>query len=474
MNKIIKSSLVALLLSANNFAFSASNITTPIYQISETQGTFIQVPLTHDIYRFSHEANLSDIVVLDMMQNKLSYRLAPLAPEQEKAVQPAVNVVASDALPFYPVPVDATPDTIRKLHTTQVKVQGSSVQISTTDKTQNNQNPEFYLIDVSKLVHDINSLTIDWVANEANQYLEIELEGSRNLQDWSLLGHNTLVLINQQDQVLKRNQIDVNIAKKDFEFLRVRVLRGGENLQITGVTAEQKNSVEAAPQPVIETWSLTAQLAKNQTSVYFANSHSKSTSVSAWEFTRAESTPVDTLNIDFGNSAYGDIAKIFSRNSEEQNWQLLQKGIWFNAQVGDQWQKSEPVNVNRNTDKYWRIELNEAAKGNTNPVLVLGWKPVQLQIITNNKPPYKLAVSKLSDESYTRNQVFNELIGKAKPTWTTSSLISLNVKPEEIHVTENPVNWTQWLFWAALILAVIVLLIFSLKLFKQMQHQPKS
>lgn len=442
---------------------------TPIYQVNDVQGTFLQVPLTHDIYRYSQHANLQDLEVLDADQNPLPYRLVSIVPEA-KPTEPKIVI---SQLNFFPVAADATPDTLRKLHSTQVKVQGDKVLVTTSDKTLNNTTPEFYLVDVSELDHDLTSLSIDWLAQIDNQYLEVELEASRNLQDWFSLAKSTLVQINQQEQSLKRNHIDVSIAKKDYEFLRLKILRGAENLHITAVAAEQKIGLSVDAPLVKEEWSLGGVLAKNQTTVYLLNSHSKSYPVSAWEFIRNETTPVDTVAIDFGTHTYGDGAKIFSRNATNQNWQLQQQGIWFNALVGSQWQKSNPVSVVRNHDRYWRIELNESAK-NINPNVIFGWAPIQLQIITNNKPPYILAINGSGNNGYNREQVFQQILTTSVPVWINAGLTSLNVQPEAISVAQKALDWKQWLFWVALMLAVGVLLVFSLKLFKQLNISTKD
>lgn len=464
MNKIM-TRLFVFLLGLSSVAF-ASQDATPIYQVSDAQGTFIQVPLTHDIYRYTSHSNLQNLVVLDAEKNPLPYRLVAIAPQEQKK-EPSVIV---NALAFFPVAVDATPDTLRKLHTSQVKVQGDSVQIATSDKTLNNQTPEFYLVDISKLDHGITSLIVDWDAQATNQYLEVELEATRNLQDWISLGNSTLVQINQQEQSLKRNHINLAMAQKEYEFLRLRVLRGAENLHITGVTAEQKIGAPEQIKKISETWSLSGQLAKEQSTVYFPNSHSKAYAVAAWEYVRDEATPVESIAIDFGTNTYGDNAKLFSRNAENQNWQLQNQGIWFNAQIGSQWQKSDAVNIYRNHDKFWRIELNESAKNISAPQLVFTWQPTQLQIILNNKPPFVLAISTDQNSSYNREQIFSQIISASSPTWSAANLIKLNVQPEAIAAAAKTVDWKQWIFWAALLLAVAVLIVFSLKLFKQFKN----
>ncbi|RYZ81233.1 MAG: DUF3999 family protein, partial [Moraxellaceae bacterium] len=162
-------------------------------------------------------------------------------------------------------------------------------------------------------------------------------------------------------------------------------------------------------------------------------------------------------------------ARIFSRNTENQKWQLQHQGIWFNAQIGDQWQKSNSVGVYPNSDKYWRVEFNGAAKDRIKPALRFEWEPIQLQIITNNKPPYKLAITSGANNSYNRAQIFNQILtASAPPTWIRADLIQLNVQPEALIAAHKAIDWKQWLFWVALMLAVGVLLTFSLKLFKQL------
>ncbi|RYE36653.1 MAG: DUF3999 family protein, partial [Sphingobacteriales bacterium] len=236
----------------------------PVYQLSDVKGNFVQTPLTHDIYRYSQQINLQDMEILDGDQNPLPYRLVSATPESKQA-EPKV---VTDTLRFFPITADVTPDTLRKLHSTQVNAEGNNVSVISTDKILNNSLPEFYLVDISKLDHDVTSLIVDWDAHANNQYLEIELEATRNFQDWFLLTRSTLVQINQQEQSVKRNHIDVNIAKKDYEFLRFKIVRGAENLHITAVTAEQKIGITDSSKAQRETWTLTGELAKSQTTAY--------------------------------------------------------------------------------------------------------------------------------------------------------------------------------------------------------------
>ena len=450
-----------------------------IFEVRNEQGDvgqtpFIQVTLTHNIYAFSQQANLQNLVVLDADQNSLPYRLvASVEPER------AEPKILESNLAFFPVAADATPDNLRKVYVTQARAQGdsmqvNSVQIVTSNALINNKLPEFYLIDISKLAHDISHLRIDWNAQNDNQYLEVELEGTRNLQDWIPLGRATLVDINQQGHTLKRNTINAKIAQNEYEFLRVKVVRGGNNLRITQMVAEQKNTVPDVMAMQKESWRLIGESSKTQTSVYLPSSHSKTSPVTAWEFTRAETTPIEQISIDLGAHYYGDRATLLSRNNPTENWQLQHKGVWFNVQLGSQWQASDAIRLAFVSAKYWRLELNRKASSIQHPALVFSWHPLALQFIANNKPPFRLAIQTNQADNNNRDQVFNQIIAASTPKWTHANLHTLDVAPNALASVSAQRDWKQWIFWLALMLAVLVLLLFAFRLFKQLNvHQQK-
>lgn len=437
---------------------------TPVYEIKSVDGTFIQVPLSHDVFRYTKAQGLEDLVVLDSTGNPLPYRLVAVVTEQSKRAES----VAIEPLTYFPIASDATPDTLRKLHTTQIKTSGDKTQVLTSDKVLNNVTPDFYLVDVSKIDKNLSGIGIDWTSQANNQYLEVELEATRDLTNWFTLSKATLVNINQDGETLTRNIVSTIIRKDNIEFVRIKILRGADNLVVNRVFAEVRTE-DRIEKPKQETWSLKGQAAKNQTTVYMPNSHSKAVAVSAWEFMRDEITPVDNIAVDLGTVSYAGSIKIFSRESENVNWTLRYQGIGFNTQIGDKWEKSNPVSIYSVRDKLWRVEFNESMKESAAPSIVFSWQPYQLQIITNNKPPYTLAVSADEKRSENRDQVFTQILAVANPQWIQARLEPLKVSPSEL-IESRKIDWKQWLFWVALFLAVGVLLAFSLKLFKQLNN----
>ena len=68
-----------------------------------------------------------------------------------------------------------------------------------------------------------------------------------------------------------------------------------------------------------------------------------------------------------------------------------------------------------------------------------------------------------------KQQVFRQIGATASPKWVTANLIKRDVQPEVLVAIEKQRDWKKLIFWVALIAAVIVLFIFSFKLFKQLK-----
>ena len=90
-------------------------------------------------------------------------------------------------------------------------------------------------------------------------------------------------------------------------------------------------------------------------------------------------------------------------------------------------------------------------------------------MVTNNKPPFSVDVNNENNIDNNKQQVFRQIVATASPKWVTANLIKLDVQPEVLVAIKKQRDWKKLIFWVALIAAVIVLFIFSFKLFKQLK-----
>ena len=441
---------------------------TPVYQINEAPSTYLQTTLTHDIYRYSGDTQLNDLVVTDKQGNKLPYRIT--APSTQVSEQSQVTNAR-----FFPVAVGSPPEALIALSSASIRLDANEISVSvektTKDNLQHQSAPvDFYVVDVSDVKTRIDQLVVDWQASEANQYLEVHVSGTNDLSNWSSIAQTTLVQLQKEGQLLTRNKIAVNLSERHYAYLRLKFTRGNENLQLTKIQIE--NTDKIANVPVIDRWEVKGALAKDQDSAIRAGNHTAAMPVAAWEFARDDIAPVTNISLNLGTAMYGDNIKVFSRNTEKQPWQLLHRGIWFNAQVGSDWQQSDAINIYSNSDVYWRVELNELVRTTLNPTLVFHRQPQILQFIANNAAPYKIAIDDQAapNNQHTSAQIFSQLVSGKELLWGQVALTELKPNMDSFTRHGMQMSWKTVLFWGILLLAVAVLVGVAVRLIGQMKN----
>jgi hypothetical protein len=440
----------------------------PVYQITGADGTYLQTTLTHDIYRYSANSQLNDLVVIDAQGNKLPYRIT--APGTQVSEQSQLSDVR-----FFPVAVGAPPETIIALSSASIRLNANEVSVrvekTDKDKLQNQSAPiDFYVVDVSNAKTRIDKLVVDWQVTEANQYVEVQVSGTNDLTTWATVAQTTLVQLQKEGQLLTRNKIAVNLSEKQYAYLRLKFTRGNESLQLTKIQIENTDKIANAP--VVDRWEVKGTLAQDQNSVIHAKNHTATMPVAAWEFTRNDIAPITNISLNLGTIMYGDNIRVFSRNTEKQPWQLLHQGIWFNAQVGSDWQQSDAINIYSNSDTYWRVELNELVRTALNPTLVFHRQPQILQFIANNAAPYKIAIDDQAapNNQQTSAQIFSQLVSGKELQWGQVAFTELNPTIDSFARSEMQVSWKTILFWGILLLAVAVLVGVAVRLMGQMKQ----
>ncbi|MGQ9425607.1 DUF3999 family protein [Gilvimarinus sp. F26214L] len=429
----------------------------PVYEISESPGTWLQADLPKDIWRYTEDEEFRDMVLLDRDGGELPFRLVvPQARVRESSDRHAV--------PFFTVAAGAElawggPGN------TRVHVDESSISV-TRDEGSGEQPREFYLVDLSELEVDVDSLALGWEAEAASEYLHLEVSGSRDLQSWIPIAQHTLVRLEKDGQVLLRDEVPLGLRAGRYNFLRVDFPRDRSTPQLTTVKAVDKSAV-VDEQPV-ERWELAGTLAADQSSA----SRFHSGDLVAWEFERQERAPVRQVSVALNDFAYGDFIRIYSRAERRHDWRLVHSGIWFNARVGSGWESSDPVDVYQNRHRYWRVEMSKALQGR-GPALVFEHPRQRLRFVANDNEPYRVALTELRSGNPAA-EVFTRVVGGEDHEWLPVSMSPL-LSPEQAarRRTERP-DWQGVVFWVAMVAAVALLLAFTVRLYRQMEPGNRS
>ena len=437
----------------------------PVYQLNAGEGTYVEASLTHDIYRYSASTQLNDLVIIDKLGNKLPYSIGQLTPGA------ANHQLDSNPVHFFPVALGAPPEALLTLSSASIRIDNNQISVSAEKKDNSHVNEqglpiEFYVVDISERRKRLDALIIDWQPSEANQLLEVEVSGTNDLQNWQKINQSTLVQLQKNDHSLTRNRIELQLPEQAYAYLRLKFLRGGEQLVLEKITAQNSDQqLNAQPQ---DQWELSGQLAEDQKSFTRTNG---ATEVAAWEFERSDQAPLQTLSLQLGQLSYGDKFALYSRNSSKKAWRPVAQGIWFNAQVGSDWQHSDPINLPQNSDSYWRLELNELVRSQVTPILQFSRPLQRLQFIANNNSPYQIAINDTatSDNRSISTAIFNQLLRNKELAWVSVELVELNPDINSFARQVARVSWMSFLFWGVLLLAVGMLVWVAVRLVGQMK-----
>jgi hypothetical protein len=313
-----------------------------------------------------------------------------------------------------------------------------------------------------------DKVVVNWQVNETNQYLEVQVSGTNDLTNWTSLVQGALAQLQKDGERLTSNKLTLNIAEKQYAYLRLKFTRGGEKLQLTDLKIE---NIDKIPNVLpADIWSLKGELADEQDSA-LRSADLKKNPVAAWEFTREDIAPLNAVSLDLGTSSYGDSIKIFSRSSEKKSWQLVHQGIWFNAQVGNDWQHSNPINLRDASEVYWRIEFSEQVRETLKPTLIFHRQPQQLQFIANNAAPYNIVIDNQASADNQQNnlQIFSQLLSGNPAKWVQVEFEELNPSLNSFARHATIFSWKTIIFWMVLLGAVGGLVFVAVGLVRQMK-----
>lgn len=439
----------------------------PVYQIEQSQNPYLQTALTHDIYRYSASVNLADLVVLDSNGNQLPYGIKP----QPNIINKNVD---QHSARFFPIFVGASPETLLALSSASIKLDDNEISVSVEkkyDKTLGDfsGSVDFYLIDLSDSRLSVENLVLQWQTDIRDLYLEIEVSGSNDLNSWRPLANTTLVHLEKNGQALIRNKIMLNLEATEYAYLKVKFLGKNEQVALTHVYLE--NSSQILDTKNLDQWSLSGTLSDYQETI-LDSGKKNAIPVAAWEYQRDDIAPVSKIGLQLKEFVYGDNVQIYSRANSKQPWKLVHQGIWFNVQVGNEWQQSDAVNINPNSDVFWRVELHQSAGTTMNPMLMFYRNLEILQIIANSAGPFKVGIDiDAQSDPQSKELIFKQLTSGKDIDWKSLTLTNLNPDITQFSRHGMTVSWKTMLFWLILFLSISVLFTLPIRLMRQMKEK---
>ncbi|HHJ15699.1 MAG TPA: DUF3999 domain-containing protein [Gammaproteobacteria bacterium] len=412
-------------------------------------GAIYELPLPESVYAKVIQPDLSDIAVFNAAHETVPYAL-------RRAIQPEPETPEPVDLPLFPLsapraqlPRSLTLKLLSDFQSTVIRLQ--------QENTHRPDTVTGYLVDTSKLEHPIRTLEINWQQGEERLLTRVRVETSDDLSHWQeLVSDAALAQLTYAGNTLTRNTIE--IPRKQGKYLKIHWPAGKNGASIRSVRAQ-----------------------------FFA-----SDSTPVWQHNRYSGKQADTAQgsgFDYEIPAYLPIRQVrisleqpnsllqgtlYSRAAEDRPWHARHSGLYYHLQFPDMQLESPAADIPLTADRYWRIEYDRdrSSPGADIPVLEFGWQADQLVFLARGEAPFTLAYG--SARVKTRQAPMSHLLDSVKQALDTLPVVQAGLGA---HTQGNsavlspqppPLPWRNWLLWASLVTAVLVLALLAWRLHRQM------
>ncbi len=448
-------------LSPNDFAYNA-----PLLQPeTNTQASLRQVVLPVGVYEKMQRRDLGDLRVFSAD--------AQVVPHQVRQVTQTVTVQKM-ALPVHPLSEEQinNPANIQVIIKQQADKQQLSVQqqLSGTGVDKKINPVEYQYILENKNTQDrLCKITLDWKAMQDNTIAPLSLEAGNDLQNWRSLGSglNVSRFITRPGSGKYNADDDVDFNCTNDKYLRLTWLKREQQNTLVSVQGHYQRGVQQALQ-----WK---SLGKP---VYDKKGN--------WLFENDSVAALTQMAFVAPQNGLVYKGRLYSRNDKKAPWKSIQSITQYRLNMGDSSgsnaknneYQSHPLTLSANSDRYWKLQLENEARLTPNqlPDIRIAWPQRQLIFLAQGKAPFTLAygnptVGPISDlglaqliQGIDRTGVKPEavLLGKAH-----------RVEAYHPAVAETQVPWKTIGLWLVLLLGTAVLGYMALSLYRQMNDKAK-
>lgn len=407
-------------------------------------GAIYRLSLPAEVYRNTHRRDLGDIRVFNGH--------AQVVPHLFKQAPP---VLAEPPLSA-PLPLFA----LDKLHQPEGEMMlqirsdgfGTVVDLRSLEAGRYAQTASaYYLIDASGLEGALEALRLQWPVSEVNFIHELELEVSDDLQHWRAIpGSHQLANLRHEGETILHNTLQL-------AGLEARYLRLSWPLERYELPLQVARLVLRAPeleQPLA--WmELEAELTE-QAGEYL--------------FDSGGHFPLERMALLLPEDNTVVHVELDSRADADAPWRKRYSGLVY--RLGES--GSLPVGLSVNSDRYWRLRVDQSGGGLGAglPGLRLAWQPQQLHFVARGETPFMLAYGAfgVDAQQVAGSRLMQQLLDIQQETL---------IKParhgeayvlggaSRLQPPAAPLPWRQWLLWTVLVLGVLLLLLMARQLARQ-------
>lgn len=424
------------------------------------KGAVYRLSVPDEVYQTVTRGDLADMRVFNKAQAAVPFML------QRPKIKNEIEEKTAN-LPFFPLYTDKNRTTDEKISVRIEKDKDGTILDIHSNGTAMDQDRKLfgYIIDASGHDQKIDALEISWHTLEKNFITAVSLEHSTDLTHWSTIVHRTtLAAMDYMGHEISMRR--VQLPSKKIKYIRMLWPEGRKGFDVKHVLAVQTNE-EKAPQ---RQWkALTGTPATRQ--------HKSKKEIAAFEYDSGALLPADRIRLRFAEKNTILKASLFSRSDKDSQWRFRQKGIFYDLDFDQTPLLQDTMNVRQTSDRYWRVEIDKDALGDTQniPVVELGWLPHDLLFVARGEGPFILAYgsARLSEESLKNGThgPLAQVIGADNQTLLKEAEVlpkTVLGGSDMLEPVPPPLPWQKWLLWGVLVAGVGVVARMALSLGKDM------
>ena len=226
-----------------------------------------------------------------------------------------------------------------------------------------------YILDASQVERPIRAFAFDWKAEPGTQVVTVRLEAGDDLKSWSPVVRSPVVRIEAGGRALTQPRVEFAPRKAKYW----RITWQGNDFALAAARAELEPEVKA-PERFVSTARGTPGDKPGEI-----------------VFDVGARLPVERLRIVPAETNSVLAATLHARDDEKQPWRPVLSASFYRIQRDGGEAQSQPLDVGRQSARYWMAKLAEGSTAGVSPTLEVEWRPAQLVFVTRGEAPYSLA-----------------------------------------------------------------------------------
>ena len=420
---------------------------------TSADGAIFEAPLPLDFYRGLAANDVTDLCVFNGHGEVVPYAL-------RQASRDSASTSALVPLPLFPIPSEPG----RQMEDIRVMVRrdasGAVVRLEATggtaSQTAGQPGTAACLVDATSLKKPVRALEFDWTAPAEGFVGSIVVEGSNDLEHWSVVvGGSVLASLQYGEYTLVQKRIEFRPV--EWKYLRIRRPEALKRVQITGISAER---VEDAAEPP-----------RQWVSVGLTG---KGAEPGEYLFEAPRPLPVDRIRIRLPQKNTLAAAELLSRADAKTPWIKRSTGLVYQLHLEEGDLTGSDFVLSPMPGRFWmlRVRRSGGGLGQGSPEIELGWIPQHLLFVARGEGPFLLAYGN-AGYRLDNTRVDDLLAGltherrgavATKPAGFGTRIVLGGETRREAPLVTDP---RKYILWAALILAVAALAWMSVRLFRQ-------